>query len=203
MLRRERQRRLSNSGPVNPDLVQTVILAAGRSSRMGFDKLTTPLAGIPLIRRVVAGLGPLRPILVGPAALANLVGDLPVTIVLTGPTSGPAATLRLADAAVPRERYLAVVLADLPWLDAEAVSAFVQRVDAAADVSWPVVEGTPGHPVIWSPRARGRLGGSVDAAPGLLRENAGLRTAALPSYDRRAIDDVDTPHAWRAAASRF
>jgi CTP:molybdopterin cytidylyltransferase MocA len=170
---------------------------------MGFDKLTTPMAGIPLIRRVVAGLGALHPVLVGPPALANLVGDLPVTIVLTEPTPGPAATLRLADAAVARDRYLAVVLADLPWLDAEAVLQFIARVDPAADMSWPVVDGTPGHPVIWSPRARGRLGGTADAAPGVLRENAGLRTAALPSDDRRGIDDVDTPHAWRAAASRF
>ena len=44
--------------------VRVVVLAAGSSRRMGFDKLAAPFGGVPLARRVALALAELRPLVV-------------------------------------------------------------------------------------------------------------------------------------------
>ncbi|HZO95432.1 MAG TPA: NTP transferase domain-containing protein [Candidatus Baltobacteraceae bacterium] len=189
-----------------PDEVtfRTVVLGGGRSSRMGFDKLTAPFAGEPLLRRLVLALEPLVPLVVTTAAGAAVLEGLPfATVVVTEPTAGPAASLALADAAVPPEVPLAVLPGDLPFLDAARVEAFVRGVPPETDVAWPVVGGTPGHPVVWSPRARGLLTTLMpDEPPSRLRRDARLVVAPIQADDDAYVTDVDTPDAWEAALAR-
>jgi molybdenum cofactor cytidylyltransferase len=203
MGRKHRQRRRSKAARVDPAAVRLVVLAAGSSTRMGWNKLATPLAGVPLIRRVVAALAALEPLVVTAPDAAAALGGLPgVTVLVTDPTAGPGATLALADAALP-PGSIAVVAADLPFLDAERVRAFVARVPPGVDLAYPVVAGTPGHPVVWSPAARARIAG-LDGAPGMsLRGNPTLRVLALEESDEAYVSDVDTPAAWAAAEARL
>ena len=181
-----------------------VVLAGGRSQRMGFDKLTASFAGEPLARRVACALLDLRPLFIATQPVADAIADLiGVGIVVTAPTAGQSETLALADASVFAEAYLAVLPCDLPFLDAERVSAFIARVPDDADLAWPVVGETPGHPVVWSPNARERIAGlPSDTPPMRVRDDAALRTVALDESDNAYVTDVDTPDAWNAAEAR-
>ena len=184
--------------------MRTVVLAGGRSQRMGFDKLTALFAGEPLARRVAGALAELEPVFVATPAVAAVISDLRgLHVVKTDPTAGPAATLQLADAAVGADLHLAVVPCDLPFLDAARVRAFLAAVSDDADLAWPVVGATPGHPVVWSPKARTRIAalGAGDA-PLRVRSDPALRAVALEQHDDAYITDVDTPEAWAAAEAR-
>jgi molybdenum cofactor cytidylyltransferase len=184
--------------------VRTVVLAGGRSQRMGFDKLTAPFDGEPLARRVARALLELEPLFVATPAVADAISDLrAVRLVVTKPTAGPSETLALAHAATPPDLYLAVLPCDAPFLDAERVRSFVARVADDADLAWPVVAGIPGHPVLWSPKARARipaLRGGVP--PSSVRSDPALRVAALEEADDGYVTDVDTPEAFAAAELR-
>jgi CTP:molybdopterin cytidylyltransferase MocA len=189
---------------VDPARVQTIVLAAGSSLRMGWDKLIAPFEGVPLARRVVAGLADLRPIVVAAPPVAAVLGRLHgIQLILTEPTAGPSVTLALANAAVPPDLALAVVACDLPFLDAPLMRAFLERVPAEADLAYPVVAGTPGHPVVWSPKARARIAAlRADEAPARVRRDPALRVIELVEADDGYVFDVDTPGAWSDAEAR-
>jgi CTP:molybdopterin cytidylyltransferase MocA len=189
---------------VNVKDVRTVVLGAGRATRMGFDKLTTPFAGEPLARRLAIALAELEPIVVTTPAVAEVLRGLPgVRVVTTLPTTGPAGTLRLANAEVRPDFALAVIPGDVPFLDAARVKAFLARVPADVDLAWPRVGGVPGHPVVWSSGARGRIAGlRADEQPNVIRKDPGLRVAVLDETDSAYVEDVDTPEAWKAAEER-
>ena len=184
--------------------MQTVVLAAGSSVRMGRDKLIAPFAGVPLARRVVLALADLRPLVVATPAVAEAIGDLPgVRLIVTGPTAGPSVSLALAHAATAPGIPLAVTACDLPFLDAALVRRLVARVPPDADLAFPVVRGTPGHPVVWSAKARARIPGlRDDEPPARVRRDGALRVVELAAEDEGYVLDVDTPAAWRAAERR-
>lgn len=184
--------------------MRTVILGGGRSQRMGFDKLAAPFDGEPLAHRVTRALLDLEPLVVTTPQVAAVLRDLcGVRVVETPPTAGPSATLALANAAIEPDAYLAVLAFDLPFLDAERVRAFVARVPEDADLAWPVVGGTPGHPVVWSPNARARIASlGDDDPPSRIRNQRGIRVTALDEDDDAYVVDVDTPAAWSAAEAR-
>jgi CTP:molybdopterin cytidylyltransferase MocA len=184
--------------------VRTVVLAGGRSRRMGFDKLTAPFAGEPLARRVARALLELEPLFVATPEVAGAISDLrALRLVVTQPTAGPSETLALAHAAIPHDLYLAVLPCDAPFLDADRVRSFVARVADDADLAWPVVAGTPGHPVLWSPKARARIPELGDGVPpSSVRRDPSLRVAALEEADDAYVTDVDTPEAFAAAEQR-
>ena len=171
---------------------------------MGFDKLTASFAGEPLARRVARALLELEPLFVATPSVAGAISDLRgVRIVVTPPTAGPSETLALANAAIPDDAYLAVTACDLPFLDAAHVRAFVARVHGEPDVAWPVVRGTPGHPVLWSPEARARIPAlEPDEPPMRVRRDPALRTTSIAEESDAYVTDVDTPDRWAEAELR-
>jgi molybdenum cofactor cytidylyltransferase/nicotine blue oxidoreductase len=190
---------------MDPADLRLIVLAAGSSRRMGWNKLAAPLAGIPLAQRVADNLAGLTPLFVAaPEAAAVLAGRAGVVVLPTEPTESPGATLRLADAAIAGGPGLAVVLCDLPFLDASRVRAFIARVPPDADIAFPLVDGTPGHPVVWSARARQRLGHlPPGVSPATLRDDPELNVVALEETDDAYVADVDTPGEWAAAERRL
>lgn len=184
--------------------MRTVVLAGGRSQRMGFDKLAAPFAGEPLARRVARALAELEPLFVTTPRVRDEIAELPgARVIVTDPTAGPSVTLALAHAAVPPGMHLAVLAGDLPFIDAARVRAFVARVPDDADLAWPVVGDVPGHPVVWSPNARTRIPAlRADDPPMRVRRDPTLRAVALDEHDDAYVLDVDTPDGWARAQAR-
>ncbi len=171
---------------------------------MGFDKLVALFAGEPLARRVARGLADLEPLFVATPSVRDAIADVPgLPVIVTEPTAGPSATLALANAAIPSDAYLAVLPCDLPFLDAPRVRAFVARVPDDADLAWPVVADVPGHPVVWSPKARMRIAALRDDEPPMrARLDPALRSGAIDELDIAHVLDVDTPDTWARAEER-
>jgi len=185
--------------------VAGVVLAAGRSTRMGRPKLALPLAGRPLVRHAVdaalaAGLAEVVVVLGADAAAVGgaLAGaDERVRVVVNPrPESGQGTSLRCGLAALGAAvDGAAVLLGDQPAVGARLIAAVVAAFRAgSAPIVRPVYgDGTPGHPVV--------LAREVWPAAAALRGDEGARAllAAHPDWLAAvAIDgpppaDVDTP----------
>lgn len=173
------------------------ILAAGRSSRMGAQKLTVPLDGFTLLERALAAASD-HPavVVVGPGLAGTVRTRAGLRVVINAePERGMTRSLALADAAVPdRTAALAVLLADTPFVDA----TLLERVAGAlgdADVAFPVrPDGQPGHPVVFGPRPRAALAAwpEGDSLRGL-RDDPRWRRVKVEVDGDAPFLDIDSP----------
>ncbi len=173
--------------------VRIVVLAAGRSRRIGVPKLLLPFRGRPLIDYAIAAALPWDPIVVaGPEVAAYLAGRAGVTILRNDESArGMAYSLRLASAQVNADLAIAVLLGDKPLV----TEALIRNIcySRRADVVYPVCNHEPVHPVYLSPRARACLDRlPVGDSVRLLRVDRRLSVRAIVTRDRGATFDVDT-----------
>jgi len=182
------------------------ILAAGRSNRMGAQKLLLPLGAATLLERALAAAAPWPAVAVVASALAPLVAARAgLTVVVNDqPERGMTHSLALADAALgDRDAALAVLLADTPFVDAP----LVHRLLAArgdADVVYPTRGGVGGHPVIFGPAARAAIAGLQEGDTlRILRDDRRWRRVEVPIDDDAPYLDVDTPGDLARAQARF
>ncbi len=142
--------------------VAAIVLAAGRSTRMGAqNKLLADLDGKPMVRRVVetALASKARPVLVVTGHMAAKVGaalaGLDVRLVANPDyATGLASSLKAGIRAVPADCDGALILlGDMPGITAEHVDRLVDAFAEAPDaIVVPVHEGRQGNPVIWPRR---------------------------------------------------
>jgi molybdenum cofactor cytidylyltransferase len=142
--------------------VAAVVLAAGRSSRMGpQNKLIADISGTPMVRRVVetALASAARPVLVVTghmaADVAAALSGLDATPVANPDyATGLASSLKAGIRAVPPECNAAIVLlGDMPRITPEIVGALLDAHAGAPDsIVVPVREGRQGNPVLWPRR---------------------------------------------------
>ncbi len=186
-----------------------VVLAAGGSERMGFDKVTTPLAGRAPLARIAATLGKRSTIVVTRLELrAACVQAAPHASVLINPTPerGMSSSLKVANGAIAADATIGVLLADKPFLHEATLAALESELASRPrDVLYPVDDGgVSGHPVYFGPRARARLAELPDGDTlAQLRNEASLTRGAVLCRDEGAFADVDSPDAWRAAEERL
>ncbi len=139
--------------------VAGVVLAAGRSTRMGAMKMLADIDGQPMIRRTVetALAGGLSSVIVVTGHEAARVGEalrgLPVTIIRNPDyLDGLSASLKAGIAAVPETNIGALVmLGDMPRVTVSDIKALVAHSDREAIVA-PVHNGKRGNPVLWPRR---------------------------------------------------
>jgi molybdenum cofactor cytidylyltransferase len=195
--------------------IAAVVLAAGRSSRMGGpNKLLEKINGRPLVRIVVdAALGSkARPVIVVTghqrerveAALAGL----PVQVVHNPDFSdGLGTSLKAGIAAVPPEADGTIVcLGDMPQVDAALIDRLIAAFDPdkGALAVVPTIEGKRGNPVVWSRRFFPDLmavEGDVGARH-LIGRYAEAVTE-VPLTGTAALTDIDTPEALRAVKAEL
>ncbi|UIJ73549.1 NTP transferase domain-containing protein [Aurantimonas sp. HBX-1] len=191
-------------------VVDIVVLAAGRSSRMGGpNKLLATFGGVPLIRRSVetalaaCNAGRVR-VVVGhmQAAIEASLAGLPIEIVANPDfEAGLSTSLKAGFAASATADGVLVMLADQPLLGAadldRLIAAFTGEgkgaIVAATD------RGRRRNPVILSTRfadAIARLAGDVGAAPVIAAHPEALTEIEIGAA---AGTDVDTPEALAAA----
>lgn len=192
-----------------------VILAAGRSTRMGGpNKLMAEITGKPLAR--IAAEAALKshaqPVVVVTGHqrenITDALADLPVQFA-DNPhfADGLSTSVKAGLSALPEDIDAAVVmLADMPQVD----SALIDRLIAAYDpekgalIAVPVIDGKRGNPVLWSRRFFPELmalEGDVGA-----RHLIGKYTEAVvevPVTGKGALIDVDTPDALAAVKAEL
>lgn len=177
-------------------MLTVVILAAGESKRFGSQKLLHALpAGDTLLARAIRARGAYEALVVTSSALSEFIST-PGTRVVTNdePQRGMAHSLRLANDAVDPAHSIVVLPADLLLVEPQH-AAGIAAAAGDNDVVYPVrADGTPGHPVYFSARARALIGQLRDNEPiARVRDHPGLRRHTVPIEEAWPYHDVDRP----------
>ena len=195
--------------------IAAVVLAAGRSTRMGaINKLIAEIGGKPLVRIAAeqALASHASPVIVVTgherdkveAALAGL----PVRMVYNpGFAEGLGTSLRIGIAALPAEvDGVIVCLGDMPQVDHTLIDKLIAAFDPekGALVVTPSIDGRRGNPVVWSRRffpdlmavqgdvgARNLIGSYAEAV------------VEVPVAGEAALTDVDTPESLSAVKAEI
>ncbi|HJW74461.1 MAG TPA: nucleotidyltransferase family protein [Thermoleophilia bacterium] len=139
--------------------VVAIVLAAGRATRMGEQKLLLPLAGRPVVRWAVdAALGSRAAetiAVVGheAARVAEVLEGLPVTVVVNSHhEEGMSTSLQAGVRATEADRDAAIfVLGDQPFVTASLLDRLIERfAETRKAVVRPLVGGLPANPVLMS-----------------------------------------------------
>ena len=191
--------------------VAVIVLAAGRSTRMGGpNKLLAELDGKKLVRIATeqALASKASGVIVVTGHQADLVeqalAGLDVKFVRNQDfAAGLASSVKAGIAAVPADADGAVIcLGDMPQIDAGLIDRLID--DFAADrghlIVVPVAEGRRGNPVLWSRRFFQELmtlDGDVGARHLIARHSEAVAEVAVEGEG--AFLDIDTPQALEAA----
>jgi molybdenum cofactor cytidylyltransferase len=189
--------------------VAAIVLAAGRATRMGVQKLLLPVRGRPMVRWAVdaaAASKAERTIVVlgheAGAVRAALEGsDVTITVnhdYRAGMSSSLQAGLRAAGDSCAAA---IVLLGDQPYVTATLLDGLIDRFAATgASVVRPAVAGRPANPVLLSSvlfpellRQRGDVGGRE-----VVERHAG-EVSLVRVDDQRVCIDIDSPQDYEAA----
>ena len=205
---RAQPRRGSREGsPARAANVAALVLAAGRSTRMGpVNKLLAPLGGRAMVRAVVDALegSCARPVVVVTGHEAERVGEALAGAgirLVHNPAyrEGLSGSMRAGLAALPESAEAAIVcLGDMPLVASRHVDKLVAAFDPAEgrEICVPVFEGKRGNPVLFARR--------FFAEMAAIRGDVGARhligeyeeyVCEVAMDDRAVLLDVDSPRA--------
>jgi molybdenum cofactor cytidylyltransferase len=187
--------------------VAAVILAAGRSTRMGGpNKLLAELGGKTLVRIVteqaLASKASSVIVVTGHQAdqVESALAGLKVKFVRNGDfADGLASSVKAGIAVVPAAADGAVVcLGDMPLIDARLIDRLIGAFapDRGNLIAVPVSDGRRGNPVLWSRRFFGELmtlDGDIGARHLIARHGEAVAEVAVEGHG--AFLDIDTPQA--------
>jgi molybdenum cofactor cytidylyltransferase len=200
---------------VDGQRIAAVILAAGRSTRMGgSNKLTAEIAGRPLVRIAAeeALASRARPVVVVTGherehVEAALKGLNVQRVHNPDFAAGLSTSLKMGLAALPPELDGAIIcLGDMPQVRASLIDQLIAAFDPERGglVVIPSIEGKRGNPVVWSRRFFPELmalEGDVGARHLIARYAEAV--VEVPVTDKAALVDVDTPEALVAAKAEI
>ncbi len=190
--------------------VGCVILAAGRSTRMGANKLLADLAGKPVLAHVLEAVKSSgRPAIVvtgnAEAEVSAIAAEYGFQSVYAAHyADGLSRSLAAGIAAVPDDWSAALVLlGDMPGVTAEHIASLAAAARSGR-IAVPVHAGKRGNPVAWGRRYFARLRGLEGDVGGkaLLAEFAD-DVVEVPVDSDAIFVDVDTPEALAAARARL
>ena len=185
-----------------------ILLAAGRATRFGGDKLLAPLV------QGAADVAPGTPI--GVASALHLVAALPRSLAVVRPgDAGLAAALRATGLSIVEcdnadegmgaslacgvaasrdaDGWI-VALADMPWIRSSTILAVAQAIERGDDLAAAFYQGHRGHPVGFARRHYAGLAA--------LRGDAGARAILVTNEGSIARVDVDDPGVVRDVDTR-
>jgi molybdenum cofactor cytidylyltransferase len=187
--------------------IAAVVLAAGRSTRMGgSNKLVAEIGGKPLVRIAAeqALASRAKPVIVVTGheheRVETALARLPVRIVHNPEfAQGLGTSLKTGIAAVPPEADGAVVcLSDMPQVNATLIDRLIAAFDPekGALAVMPTIDGRRGNPVLWSRRFFPDLmaiEGDIGARNLITRYSEAV--VEVPVTGTAALVDIDTPEA--------
>ena len=194
-------------------MICAVILAAGRSRRMGVQKLLLPIGGKPMIAHVADAVlaGPADRVfaVVGAdgAGIADALAGRGVHLVTNPDAEGEMlSSVRCGLRVVPQDAAAAlVVLGDQPGITSEVVAAVVDAFRSSGrGIVVPTHAGLRGHPLLIAMRYRDEILSCHDGTGlrGLLQAHPDdILEVEVPVPGVR--EDVDTPEHYARTAARF
>ncbi|MCK9917897.1 molybdopterin-binding/glycosyltransferase family 2 protein [Microbacteriaceae bacterium K1510] len=195
--------------------IAAVVLAAGRSTRMGpVNKLTAEIGGKPLVRIAAehALASHASPVIVVTGhereKVETALAGLPVrTVYNPDYAEGLGSSLKAGIGAVPKDADGAIVcLGDMPQVDARLIDQLVDAFDPerGALVVVPSIGGLRGNPVLWSRRFFPALMGiSGDIGARNLIASYAEAVVEVPVTGAAALTDVDTPESFSAVKAEI
>jgi molybdenum cofactor cytidylyltransferase len=188
-------------------VIAGLLLAAGRSSRFGGDKLVAPLRGQPVLHwsaaAIAAEVDELFVVVPrdSPARVKALTGIQATLVEHAGRDDGMASSIRAGVAALPADvEAVVIALGDQPLVSSTVVRALCdrwRRVPTSAVV--PRYRDGDGHPVLFDRACFGALG-ALDGDRGARTLLERLGDGCALGVDAERPVDVDTPEALRALA---
>jgi molybdenum cofactor cytidylyltransferase len=178
-----------------------ILLAAGKGTRFGADKLLHPLAdGTPMAVAAARRLGAAVPRNI--AVVADAESELAIRLAQAGlriipnPRAGEGMGTSIACgvAASPEASGWVIALADMPFIPEAVTRAIAAGLDKGADIIAPVYKGQRGHPVGFSARhgpALMRLG-SDTGARGIIAAHEDSLTL-IETNEAGVVIDIDNP----------
>ncbi|HEX5211117.1 MAG TPA: molybdopterin-binding/glycosyltransferase family 2 protein [Pseudolabrys sp.] len=195
--------------------IAAVVLAAGRSTRMGaINKLIAEIGGKPLVRIAAeqALASHAKPVIIvtgheNKRVEAALAG-LPVRFANNPDyADGLGTSLKAGIAAVPADvDGVIVCLGDMPQVDATLIDKLIAAFDPerGALVVVPTIDGKRGNPVVWSRRFFHDLTGiSGDIGARHLIGSYAEAVVEVPVAGDAALTDVDTPESFSAVKAEI
>jgi molybdenum cofactor cytidylyltransferase len=194
-------------------MISAIVLAAGRSRRMGSQKLLLPVGGEPMIARVVDAVlaGPVDDAVVvvgndGARIAEALAGRRVRFVANPDPEGEMLSSVRCGLRALPQGCEAAlVVLGDQPGLTAEVVAALVRAFRGSGrGIVVPTHRGRRGHPVLIAARYRDQVLARYDGVGlrGLLKAHHD-DVLEVGVFAPAVIEDVDEPADYERAAGAF
>jgi molybdenum cofactor cytidylyltransferase len=195
--------------------IAAIVLAAGRSTRMGaVNKLIAEIGGKPLVRIAAeqALASRASPVIVVTGhereRVEAALDGLPVRIVHNPDyAEGLGTSLKAGIAAVPDDADGAIVcLGDMPQVNAALIDKLIAAFDPekGALVVVPSIAGRRGNPVVWSRRFfHDLMGISGDIGARHLIGSYAEAVAEVPVEGDAALTDVDTPESLSAVKAEI
>jgi molybdopterin-guanine dinucleotide biosynthesis protein A len=195
---------------VNPETVPLggIILAGGRSRRMGSDKAVLDFCGTRMIDRVTQTLGAVADPVVVVARASGDVGELPATVVEDErPYEGPLCALVAGLRTTGTERNI-VVACDMPFLNSTLLKRLGDLLDVDIDAVVPIASGFPQplHAAYGDCAIEPLLTAIASGERSLKGALERLRVRWVPEIEWKPLDadgrsflNVNTPEALRAA----
>jgi molybdenum cofactor cytidylyltransferase len=184
-------------------MIAGIVLAAGRSSRLGRPKQLLPVQGEPLLRhtihQVLASSLDSVVLVVGhdADAIRDAVADLSLDVVFNPDAAlGQSTSVRAGLAALPPDVEAAVfILGDQPAIDPKVIDALIAAwSESGAPILAPLYEDGMGNPVLFDRRVFPELTvlqGDTGARPVVRRYHASGEVQLVPVAGR-VPPDIDT-----------
>jgi molybdenum cofactor cytidylyltransferase len=193
-------------------MICAIVLAAGRSRRMGTQKLLLPFAGKTVIAHIVDQLLATKVarvfVVVGAdaEAVAGALGGRQITLARNpDPDAEMLSSIRCAFAVLPDTCTAAVIaLGDQPSMSPAIVDQLIEHfLTGSHGIIVPFHDGHRGHPMIVSVRYRDEIINKHDESGlrGLLDSHAD-DVLRIP-FDGSVLEDMDFPEDYRRALARF
>lgn len=198
--------------PQRAPRIAAIVLAAGKSSRMGSNKLLADLNGKPLIRHSVEALkaSSVHDIIVvtgnEPEQVKMALQPLGVTFVHNpNYADGLSTSLKRGLSVVSAEMDAVLVcLGDMPLVDRQTIDRLVAAYNVAEHrtICVPTFEGKRGNPVLWGRQHFIALDGiEGDQGGRLLLDALSDEVVEVDVKSQAVLADVDTPEALRRIRS--
>lgn len=189
-----------------------IILAAGRSTRMGDQhKLLLPLGGVPMVRHVVEMATTLEASLIlvtghNAAHVEAALNGLSCTIIYNADyADGMSTSLQAGIRALPEgAKHALILLGDMPLItSAHCETLLSHAAESPECVIRASDQGQAGNPVVLPSILFQPIAGlSGDVGAQSLIKKLGLKTKLI-DIGEAALMDTDTPEAYEALSARF